>query len=278
MEIANNHSALKAFLEKAWRRNASIGFVPTMGALHKGHAALIEVARKENSLLVASIFVNPTQFGPHEDFSRYPRMPDADATLLKNAGVDLLYAPDVSDIYPKNFTTSIQVNNRSQPLCGAFRPGHFDGVALIVMKLFNRIKPTRAYFGEKDWQQLQVIRTMVHELDMGVDVVGVPTVREDDGLALSSRNFYLSAADRARAPLLIKSLRFLAGAMKEKHAAVDVLLNQEKERLTAAGFRLDYLELADAHTCVPTRSLENPTRLFVAAYLGTTRLIDNIEV
>jgi pantoate--beta-alanine ligase len=275
MQILKNTKNMRDALKQARAQHISIGFVPTMGALHEGHAALVRRSLQDGHHALVSIFVNPTQFGPGEDFSRYPRTLDDDARLLEKTGAAFLFAPDVTDIYPEGYATSVQVKGIPDYLDGPSRPGHFDGVATVVAKLFNIVMPDAAYFGEKDWQQLQLIKRMVRDLDMPVAVHGVPTVREEDGLALSSRNRYLSAEERARASLINITLRELAEKMRETPAQAKILLAQATKGLTENGFRVDYLEWADAESCAPAQDIKRPTRLFVAASLGQTRLIDN---
>ena len=253
-----------------------IALVPTMGALHAGHIALIEAAKRSGTSVVASIFVNPKQFGANEDLSRYPRKETADTRMLNEAGCDLLWLPPVEVMYPQGFATNVSVAGVSEGLDGAARPGHFDGVATVVSKLFNQVRPDVAYFGEKDFQQLAVIRRMAIDLDTGIEIVGVPTQREDDGLALSSRNVYLDDADRARAVALPRALGVAAKAI-EKGDDVDEALGTARESLIAAGFTIDYVELVDAETlgrADPARE----RRLLAAAKIGATRLIDNLAV
>ena len=253
-----------------------IALVPTMGALHAGHMALIEAAKRPGTRVVASIFVNPKQFGANEDLSRYPRKELADTRMLSEAGCDLLWMPPVETMYPPGFATNISIAGVSDGLDGAARPGHFDGVATVVSKLFNQVRPDAAYFGEKDFQQLAVIRRMVLDLDMGIEITGVPTQREDDGLALSSRNIYLDESERPRAVALPRALGVAAKAIA-KGEDVDTALNIAREALIAAGFEIDYVELVDAETLgVPDASRER--RLLAAAKIGTTRLIDNLAV
>lgn len=279
MQTARTLVELRAVVG-GWRTGGhSVALVPTMGALHAGHLRLVEEARKEADRVVASIFVNPTQFGPNEDLSRYPRQVETDAGLLAEAQCDLLWLPDVATMYPKGFATGISVKGVSEGLCGAARPGHFDGVATVVAKLFNQVMPHVAFFGEKDYQQLAVIRRMVADLNMTVEVVGVPTVREADGLALSSRNAYLSADDRARAAALPRALQEATAAI-EKGGDVAAALADARSALIAAGFDdPDYVELRDAQTLAPLRSPgRKPARLLAAARIGGTRLIDNWPV
>lgn len=255
-----------------------IALVPTMGALHEGHLALIDEARAQADHVVASIFVNPAQFGPNEDLSTYPRREASDAKLLTERGCDLLWAPGVEEVYPEGFATSISVRGVSEGLCGSARPGHFDGVATVVAKLFNQVRPDVAIFGEKDYQQLAVIRRMAIDLDFGIDIVGVPTQRDTDGLALSSRNAYLTEDERQAAHALPRALG-QAAARIEKGGDVDEALVKAKSMLAAAGFDpIDYVELRDAATLEPVTNLEQSARLLAAARMGQTRLIDNIEV
>jgi len=253
-----------------------VAFVPTMGALHAGHMALVAEAKLAAARVVVSIFVNPKQFGPNEDLAKYPRKEQVDSRLLSDAGVDLLWLPAVETMYPEGHSTNISVTGVSEPLDGASRPGHFDGVATVVAKLFNQVKPDVALFGEKDFQQLAVIRRMVADLDFDIDVRGVPTQRDDDGLALSSRNVYLMPEDRAAAVALPRALGVAAKAV-EKGEDVDATLAVARASLEAAGFEIDYIELADAETLgAPVAG--KPRRLLTAARIGGTRLIDNIPV
>lgn len=247
-----------------------------MGALHAGHMALVEVAKRSADRVVASIFVNPKQFGPAEDFDQYPRKEAADSAMLKKAGADLLWLPPVEAMYPEGFATNVSVSGVSEVLEGAHRPGHFDGVATVVAKLFGQVRPDVALFGEKDFQQLAVIRRMAADLDLGVEVLGVPTQRDDDGLALSSRNAYLLPEERARAVALPRALGAAERAISEGGDA-QAALAQARETLAAAGFEVDYVALADAETLgdpAPGR----PLRLLAAARIGRTRLIDNVAV
>lgn len=261
----------------AWRREGlRIGLVPTMGALHRGHRALMRAARQANDRVVVSIFVNPKQFGPREDFAAYPRPEAADRAVLREEGVDLAFMPPVTAMYPDGFATTVSVAGVSEGLCGAQRPGHFDGVATVVAKLLLQAAPDAAYFGEKDYQQLLVVRHLASDLDIPVEIVGVPTVREPDGLALSSRNVYLSPEERRIAPLLHSTLCEVAAADPN---ARDAMLARGAAKLAAAGFRVEYLELRDAATLQPVSgALPRPARLLAAVHLGRTRLIDNIPV
>lgn len=263
----------------AWRAEGlRVALVPTMGALHQGHLSLVAAARAHADRVVASIFVNPKQFGPNEDLSRYPRQEAKDAELLDGAGCHVLFLPTVEEMYPEGFATTVSVTGVSQGLCGDDRPGHFDGVATVVTKLLNMARPDVAIFGEKDYQQLAVIRRFVTDLNMDVEILGAPIVREEDGLAMSSRNMYLTAEQRAIASALPRTL---AKARDQIAAGADVAaaISAGVEALKDAGFdRVDYFELRDAASLAPMSVLDRPARLFVAARLGTTRLIDNLPV
>lgn len=250
-----------------------VAFVPTMGALHEGHLSLVEAAKDQADHVVVSIFVNPKQFGPNEDLDRYPRQEAADAMLLARAGVALLWAPSVDVMYPASFATNVSVAGVSETLDGAHRPGHFDGVATVVLKLLNQVRPDLALFGEKDWQQLAVVRRLVADLDMPVQIVGVPTSREPDGLARSSRNVYLSAEQRAVASLLPAILREAAARSR---GGADGAIADAVARLEAGGFVVDYVELVD-QAMQPVRD-DTAVRILAAARLGPTRLIDNFPV
>ncbi|WP_448663193.1 pantoate--beta-alanine ligase [Sphingomonas sp. CJ20] len=253
-----------------------IALVPTMGALHAGHMALVDAAKRAADKVVVSIFVNPRQFAPNEDFAQYPRKELQDSRMLATAGVDLLWLPPVEVMYPAGFATTVSVADVSEVLDGVARPTHFDGVATVVLKLFNQVRPDVALFGEKDWQQLAVIRRMASDLDLGIDIQGVLTQREDDGLALSSRNAYLVPEDRARAVALPRALG-VAERTIAKGGDAQAALAQARDSLAAAGFDVDYVALVDAETLrdpQPGRAM----RLLAAARIGGTRLIDNIPV
>jgi pantoate--beta-alanine ligase len=263
----------------AWQAAGErVALVPTMGALHRGHLALVERGRALCRRVVTSLFVNPTQFGPNEDFSRYPRDEAADAALLAGAGCDLLYAPDVAEMYPAGFATTVIPGPIAERQCGPFRPGHFAGVATVVSKLLLQSQADVALFGEKDFQQLQVIRRVARDLDIPVAIEGVPTVRESDGLALSSRNVYLTPEQRAVAPALYRTLREMARRL-EAGEDVTAVTAGGLATLESAGFTaIDYLEVSDAETLVPLASSDRPGRILSAVWLGKTRLIDNISV
>lgn len=263
----------------AWSRSGQkIALVPTMGALHEGHLSLVEIAKKVGDRTVVSIFVNPTQFAPNEDFDSYPRDHDSDLHKLAGLGVDLVFVPARSEVYPEDFSTQVTVSGLTEPLCGASRPHFFGGVATIVAKLFNQCRPDIAIFGEKDYQQLLVIRRMARDLDMNVDVLGGPIVREADGLAMSSRNAYLSADERGNAPELFRTLSDIAENIAGG-SAIEAQVSDGLMRLERAGFQVDYLEVRDGETLSPvSERAEPPARVFGAAFLGKTRLIDNVPV
>jgi pantoate--beta-alanine ligase len=255
----------------------NLGLVPTMGALHEGHLALIRAARAGSGNVAASIFVNPLQFGPHEDFARYPRDEAGDLAKLAAAGCGLAWLPDVETMYPPDAATTITVAGPAEGWEGAARPGHFAGVATVVAKLLGQVRPQAAYFGEKDWQQLQVIRRMATDLPLPVEIVPVPTVREPDGLAMSSRNRFLSPAERRSAPKFHAVLSQAAADIAEG-AAVPAILAQADRALADAGMQTDYLALVDAQSLLPLQSVVQPARIIAAARLGSVRLLDNVPV
>jgi pantoate--beta-alanine ligase len=262
-----------------WRaKGERIGLVPTMGALHQGHLALAEAARRQCQRVVASLFVNPKQFGPREDFATYPRDEATDFAKFAEAGVDLVFAPSVEEMYPPGFASNIRVAGIGESLEGAHRSGHFDGVATVVAKLLLQCLPDAAFFGEKDYQQLMVVRRLVRDLDIPVRIEGVATVREPDGLALSSRNVYLSPEERRTAPRLHQTLNDIAAALRARPDAVAAALATGSAALDGAGFVVDYLELRDAAELSPMATFDRPARLLAAARLGHTRLIDNLGV
>jgi len=284
VQIATTRDVLRSALVTLRQQGTGrIALVPTMGALHEGHLALVRRAQAEADHVVVSIFVNPKQFGPNEDFATYPRQLAADAAMLEAEGVALLWAPSVEEMYPSGFATSISVAGLSEGFCGAVRPGHFEGVATVVCKLFNQVEPDLAVFGEKDFQQLAVIRRMARDLDLTrphvSKIISVPTVREADGLAMSSRNRYLTPAQRAAAAALPRAMREAIAAI-EGGVQVPDALAALKAHLLAAGFTsVDYAALADASSLAPLEALgKDPARLLVAARIGNTRLIDNMPV
>jgi pantoate--beta-alanine ligase len=276
--VARTVAALREAVA-GWRaRQQRIALVPTMGALHRGHLALVQAARGECDRVVASLFVNPKQFGPREDFAAYPRDEAADLAKFREGGVDLVFAPSVEDMYPPGFVTAVHVTGIGDDLEGAHRPGHFDGVATVVSKLLLQCLPDISFFGEKDYQQLLVVRRMARDLDIPVRIEGVATVREPDGLALSSRNAYLNCAERRIAPSLYRVLTDTAAALIAARDTVAAALEDGLTALRQAGFQPDYLELRDAADLSAMTRLDRPARLLSAAHLGRTRLIDNIAV
>ena len=278
LQIVRTVADLRAAVSQYRRGAASVGLVPTMGALHDGHLTLVRSAKLDNARVIATIFVNPKQFGPTEDLARYPRDEAADVAMLKELGTDLLFAPDVAEVYPDGFSTSVAVGGLAQYLEGVSRPNFFTGVATVVSKLLLQALPDRAYFGEKDFQQLQVVRRMVRDLNIPVAIVAVPTIREADGLAMSSRNRYLSPAQRKMASALPQIMHDTVTELRGGSVAAPIIANA-KGRLHKAGFdRVDYLELCDEATLQPIPAARASSRLFVAAYVGATRLIDNWQV
>jgi len=269
---------MRQFTATARQDSRSIGCVPTMGALHEGHGALIGRARSHSELVVVTIFVNPIQFVPREDFKAYPRDEAADLDKLAKAGADLVFVPDAAEMYPPGFTTHVKVFDLTDDLCGASRPNHFEGVATVVTKLLLQCAPDIAVFGEKDYQQLLVIRRLVRDLNIPVGIVGGPIVREADGLALSSRNIYLTEAQRKTAPLLHQTIEEVAADLARGEGA-DAAALAGRFKLEAAGFRIDYVAVRDADTLKPLSGPVKPgARVLVAAYLGKTRLLDNVAV
>ena len=268
-----------AAVRERLRNTADVGLVPTMGNLHAGHLALVRACRRDCGTTVVSIFVNPTQFGPKEDFGSYPRTLAADLALLEREEVDVVFAPAVGEIYPAGETqAAVSLPALANTLCGASRPGHFDGVATVVAKLFNIVAPGRAFFGEKDWQQLTIIRAMVRHLNMNVTVVGVPTERAPSGLALSSRNGYLSAVEREQAAALSRRLCGLADAIRSGRRDFGALEADGRAQLTADGFDVDYVAIRDAARLVEPDADTINVRILAAARLGGARLIDNVGV
>lgn len=270
--------ALRDLVRQARYSGQRIALVPTMGNLHAGHMSLIETAKQQADFVVASIFVNPLQFGPNEDLDSYPRTLADDQEKLQSAGCNLLFTPTEQLMYPQGMQqhTLVSVPGVSEGLCGGSRPGHFDGVATVVTKLFNMVQPDLAVFGEKDFQQLAVIRKMVRELNMPITIVGAPIVRDNNGLALSSRNGYLDAAQRKIAPALHACLQQSVARIRSGRRDYDTLLQEAADQLVAAGMRPDYLELREANSLQPATTDNNELVILAAAFLGSTRLIDNI--
>lgn len=278
VHVITTPAAMSAWSEAARARGERIAFVPTMGALHAGHVSLLAAARKQGDRVVLSIFVNPTQFGPQEDLARYPRDLDGDLAKAASVGTDVAFVPGVADMYPPGAQTFIDVREVAQGLCGERRPGHFTGVATVVAKLFGIVRPHVALFGEKDFQQLAVIRRMVADLNMPVEIMGRPTLRESDGLAMSSRNAYLSLAERGRAVAIFRGVsaareRFAAGE-RGAIALVESALSAMQDRVD----RIDYVEIRDAESLRSVERLEKPAVILAAAFVGATRLIDNMRL
>ena len=279
MNVTRDIPSTRATIAAARGAGRRIGFVPTMGALHAGHLSLVAAARRDGTYVVASIFVNPTQFGPHEDFARYPRDTAGDLAKCQDAGVELVFMPGAADMYAPDAVTILHVAGITDTLCGPSRPGHFDGVATVVAKLFNIVQPDAAYFGQKDAQQLAVIRRLVRDLDFPVAIIGCPTVREPDGLAMSSRNALLSPDERQRALVLIRALR----AAQERIAAGErrpASVLEHMHRIVAEGrpAKIDYLSIVDPETMQPAGSIERPVLVALAVRIGNTRLIDNVLI
>ncbi len=276
MEIVTSIDQMKEFSERWKQEGKVISFVPTMGYLHDGHLALMKMARKKGDILVISIFVNPVQFGPGEDFERYPRDIERDKRLAESVGVDVIFMPEVSDMYPDEFQTYVEVTKISQPLCGKSRPGHFRGVTTVVAKLFNIVKPHVAVFGEKDYQQLQVIKRMVKDLNMDVEILGHPIVREKDGLAMSSRNVYLSPEERKVALRISRSLETARNLVKSGVKSSEEVLHEVRRILTPDDkLKIDYVEIRDPENLEEVSEIISPALLAIAAFVGKARLIDN---
>lgn len=276
MRVANKILEIRQIIKHWKKEGLSIGFVPTMGYLHEGHAKLIEQARKENDKVVVSIFVNPIQFGPNEDFDKYPRDFERDSKVCLQKGADLIFYPDIAEMYPSKNLCYVDIEMLGDFLCGSKRKGHFRGVCTVVSKLFNIVTPDKAYFGQKDAQQLAIIKRMVRDLNFDIDIVACPTVREEDGLAMSSRNTYLSDEQRKIAPMIYKTL------MEAKH----IMESGERDAVKIKNFiidkfghhndfKIDYVEIVDADSLQPVRQIQSEVLVAVAVYLGTTRLIDN---
>jgi pantoate--beta-alanine ligase len=278
MKVVSQPAQMREIAERLLSAG-TVGLVPTMGALHAGHLSLIAASRARDAATVASIFVNPKQFGPSEDFARYPRQLDTDRELLQQAAVEVVFTPSVSDMYPEGFATRVQVEGLNARLCGRSRPGHFDGVATVVTKLLNIVRPTRAYFGQKDAAQVAVLRRMVLDLNLPGELVVCPIVRESDGLALSSRNAYLSPEERHSALALSRALREVRQRIEtgERNAS---RLREAALRLldSTKGIRVDYVEIVDSNSLLPVEQVRPNTLVAVAAFFGGTRLIDNLLV
>lgn len=275
MRVINSIEEIK----KIKRDNISIGFVPTMGYLHEGHISLIKKAREENDIVITSIFVNPTQFGPNEDFKKYPRDESRDLQKCEENGCDIVFLPQVDEMYPDSFLTFVQVEELGKGLCGKSRPTHFRGVTTVLTKLFNIVKPDRAYFGQKDAQQLVIVKKMVEDLNMDVEIIGCPIVREADGLAISSRNTYLSPEERNDALFLNKSLKLAKNIIENGEKNISIIKNEmEKAILSGNNNAIDYIEFVDTKTLNPVSEIKDNVLIAIAVKVGKTRLIDNIVV
>ncbi|MFQ5492123.1 MAG: pantoate--beta-alanine ligase [Phycisphaerae bacterium] len=279
METARTSEAMRLRVAAAKQAGLSVGLVPTMGALHAGHRSLVRQAKAECGFVVVSIFVNPTQFGLGEDYQDYPRSPEADLAACREEGVDLVFSPDVDEVYPGQAVTTVRVTGLTEGLCGPHRPGHFDGVCTVVAKLFHMVSPDVAFFGEKDYQQLQVIRRMVADLNMPVQIVGCPTVREPDGLALSSRNALLSATQRRQAAHLYQAMRQAADAVSEGGTQASRLIQQMEAAIREAGpCDIDYVKIVHPDSLMEIEEVTGPARICLAVRIGRARLIDNLAV
>jgi len=278
MQVIKRIKKTKEAVERKKRQGKIIGFVPTMGYLHEGHLSLVEIARKSSDYLIVSIFVNPTQFGPNEDYNNYPRDLKKDARLLEDMKVDLLFLPSVREIYPQGYKTYIEVTELDNVLCGASRPGHLKGVATVVLKLFNIVKPDIAVFGRKDYQQGVIIKKMVMDLNLDVKILLGPTVRERDGLAMSSRNTYLSPEERKEATILYQSLKWTKEAFQKGLRNPQKAIDKMRAMITAQDGKIDYIQIVDKDSLIPARQLKRGTLIALAVYFGRARLIDNIII
>jgi len=279
MNVTRDIASTREVIAAARRAGRRIAFVPTMGALHVAHVSLIEAAKRDGNYIVVSIFVNPTQFTPGEDFGKYPRDEAGDLMTCEEAGVDLVFLPPTEEMYPPNAATSVHVGRLTDTLCGPCRPGHFDGVALVVAKLFNIVQPDAAFFGEKDFQQLAVIRWMVRDLDMPMEVVGCPTIRESDGLAVSSRNAYLREAERRQATCLYRSLCAARGLIQGGERDSAVVTEKMRGIIAEAGpADVDYISVVDPESMQPVARIERRVLIALAVRIGAARLIDNAVV
>ncbi|MGQ9665344.1 MAG: pantoate--beta-alanine ligase [bacterium] len=279
MRKVSKIKVLREILDPVKKKGQKVGFVPTMGYLHEGHLSLIRIAHKNCNFVVSSIFVNPIQFGPNEDFNRYPRDLKRDEALLKKEKVDLLFYPSVKEMYADDYKTYVEVSELSSILCGKSRPGHFRGVATVVLKLFNIIKPDIAVFGEKDYQQAIIIKRMVKDLNLDVKIIMGPIVRENDGLAMSSRNIYLSPEERADATILYQSLEWAKELFyKENIKSPEYVINKMRQMIEAKNGRVDYIAVVDKDDLRPVKFIKKGDRILLAVFFGRTRLIDNIAI
>lgn len=279
MQVLRTIAEVRQWVQERRRAGEAIHFVPTMGYFHEGHLSLMRRAKADGGRVIVSLFVNPLQFGPQEDFERYPRDFERDRAMAESVGVDAMFVPEASEMYPPDFQTQVRVQRLSQPLCGRSRPGHFEGVATVVLKLFHIVTPDRAYFGEKDYQQLRIIQQLVRDLNLTVEIVPCPIVREPDGLAMSSRNVYLTPEERAAATVLYRSLQWAQAQVAQGVRDATTLREQVEAQIAGTPHaRIDYVEVVDAETLEPLEVIDRPARLAVAAYFGKARLIDNIAL
>jgi len=279
LNIAKTIKEVRDIIKKEKSKGKTIGFVPTMGYLHEGHLSLVRRAKEETDFVVVSIFVNPLQFGPKEDFKEYPRDLERDIKLLEEVKADLLFAPEVEEMYPPGYKTYVEVTEITDVLCGASRPGHFKGVTTVVAKLFNIVKPDKAFFGQKDAQQVAVIKKMVKDLNMDLEIVPVPTVREEDGLAMSSRNVYLNTEERKAAPILYKSLQRAKELIEKGEKNSTTILKEMEEMISKEPLaKIDYIEIVDGETLKRKDKVEGNILIALAVKIGRTRLIDNIQM
>jgi len=276
MKIVRSIREIKSELIRCRNKGRAVGFVPTMGYLHEGHLSLIRKARQGNDIVVVSIFVNPVQFGPDEDYGEYPRDLRRDARLCKKAGADYIFYPKVKAMYPKAYSTFVSVEGLTRNLCGKFRPGHFRGVTTVVAKLFNIVKPDAAYFGQKDAQQAIVIKRMAEDLDMGIRVEVMPTVREKDGLAISSRNSYLSSDERKRAATIYRALQLARDLIKLEDKDARGIIREMRKMLAPVATKIDYVSIVDPRTLKDVKTIKGEVLVAMAVWIGQTRLIDNI--
>lgn len=279
MKIAKTIKEVRDIIRKERNSGKTIGFVPTMGYLHGGHLSLVRKAKEETDFVVVSIFVNPLQFGPKEDFKEYPRNLNRDIKLLEEVKADLLFAPETEEMYPPGYKTYVEVTEITDVLCGASRPGHFKGVTTVVTKLFNIVKPDKAFFGQKDAQQVAVIKKMVKDLNMDIEIVPVPIVREEDGLAMSSRNVYLNPEERKAAPILYKSLQRAKELIEKGEKNSSTILKEMEEMILKEPLaKIDYIEIVDGETLKRKDKIEGNVLIALAVKIGKTRLIDNIQM
>jgi len=279
MVVVERIQEMKDIVKRLKKEGKSIGFVPTMGYLHEGHLSLVRLSKQQNDITIMSIFVNPIQFGPNEDYERYPRDFERDKTLAEKEGVDYIFYPSVEEMYPEDFKTVVSVKKITEMMCGKSRPGHFDGVATVVLKLFNIVNPDRAYFGQKDAQQLAVIKQMVKDLNLDVEIVPCPIVREQDGLAMSSRNVYLSEEERKSATVLYRALNLAKEMIEKGEKEVSVIKKAMEEMILKEKYtKIDYIEFVNSDTFEVISKVEGKVLIALAVFVGKARLIDNIVV